>query len=204
VAVCYLPVQTRQAMAAHGRDSAIRERLNCWWKRGEPSSYLGQQDRIGSLSPSKQADLILSKGDPSKTIDEIEKVETASKAWIGDDSVRSIESVIVRLVFVSRPRFAGRRLAELLAVCFWAVLCATQFDLDLTLQNSAKAVQSKAFLSYITKICAPPHILVEHEQGNLRYVLIINPVSVGHVGWPTLTRMGLVAGSATAGLHRRR
>src|SRR5580698_6085480 len=36
------------------------------------SFYLGQQDRIGTLAPGKQADLVLIKGDPSKRIDEIE------------------------------------------------------------------------------------------------------------------------------------
>jgi Integrase core domain/Amidohydrolase family len=41
--------------------------------------YLGQQDRIGTLAPGKQADLVLIKGDPSKRIDEIENVETVFK-----------------------------------------------------------------------------------------------------------------------------
>jgi amidohydrolase family protein len=55
--------------------------------------YLGQQDRIGTLSPGKQADLALIKGDPSKTIDEIENVETVFKAGIGYDSKKLIDSV---------------------------------------------------------------------------------------------------------------
>jgi cytosine/adenosine deaminase-related metal-dependent hydrolase len=55
--------------------------------------YLGQQDRIGTLSPGKQADLVLIKGDPSKSIDEIENVETVFKAGIGYDSKKLIESV---------------------------------------------------------------------------------------------------------------
>ncbi len=55
--------------------------------------YLGQQDRIGSLAPGKQADLVLIKGDPSKHIDEIENVETVFKAGIGYDSTNLIESV---------------------------------------------------------------------------------------------------------------
>jgi len=55
--------------------------------------YLGQQDRIGSLAPGKQADLVLIKGDPSKHIDEIENVETVFKAGIGYDSAKLIESV---------------------------------------------------------------------------------------------------------------
>ena len=57
------------------------------------AKYLGQQDRIGTLAPGKQADLILIKGDPSKNIDEIENVETVFKAGIGYDSAKLIESV---------------------------------------------------------------------------------------------------------------
>jgi imidazolonepropionase-like amidohydrolase len=55
--------------------------------------YLGQHDRIGTLSPGKQADLVVIKGDPSKSIDEIENVETVFKAGIGYDSKKLIESV---------------------------------------------------------------------------------------------------------------
>src|ERR1035437_9917960 len=55
--------------------------------------YLGQQDRIGTLAPGKQADLVLIKGDPSKRIDEIENVETVLKAGIGYDSKKLIDSV---------------------------------------------------------------------------------------------------------------
>src|ERR1017187_2740244 len=55
--------------------------------------YLGQQDRIGTLSPGKQADLIVIKGDPSKSIDEIENVDTVFKAGIGYDPKKLIDSV---------------------------------------------------------------------------------------------------------------
>ena len=55
--------------------------------------YLGQQDRIGTLAPGKQADLVLIKGDPSTRIDEIENVETVFKAGIGYDSKKLIDSV---------------------------------------------------------------------------------------------------------------
>jgi Amidohydrolase family len=57
------------------------------------ASYLGQQDQIGTLAPGKQADLILIKGDPSKSIDEIENVEMVFKAGIGYDSKKLIDSV---------------------------------------------------------------------------------------------------------------
>jgi hypothetical protein len=55
--------------------------------------YLGRQDRIGTLAPGKQADLVLIKGDPSKSIDDIENVETVFKAGIGYDSKKLIDSV---------------------------------------------------------------------------------------------------------------
>lgn len=55
--------------------------------------FLGQQDRIGTLAPGKQADLVLIKGDPSKNIDDIENVETVFKNGTGYDSKKLIESV---------------------------------------------------------------------------------------------------------------
>jgi hypothetical protein len=57
------------------------------------ASYLGQQDRIGTLVPGKQADLVLIKGDPSKRIEDIENVETVFKRGIGYDSKKLIDSV---------------------------------------------------------------------------------------------------------------
>jgi hypothetical protein len=60
---------------------------------GNGAAYLGQQDRIGTLAPGKQADLVLIKGDPSKNIDDIENVETVFKAGVGYDSKKLIDSV---------------------------------------------------------------------------------------------------------------
>lgn len=57
------------------------------------ATYLGQQDRIGTLAPGKQADLVLIKGDPSRNIEEVENVETVFKAGIGYDSAKLISSV---------------------------------------------------------------------------------------------------------------
>ena len=57
------------------------------------ATYLGQQDRIGSIAAGKQADLVLIKGDPSKKIDDIENVETVFKDGVGYDSQKLIESV---------------------------------------------------------------------------------------------------------------
>ena len=55
--------------------------------------YLGRQDQIGTLAAGKQADLVLIKGDPSKTIEDVENVETVFKAGVGYDSKKLIESV---------------------------------------------------------------------------------------------------------------
>jgi hypothetical protein len=57
------------------------------------AQYLGELDRIGSIAPGKQADLVVIKGDPSKKIDDIENVETVFKDGIGYDSAKLIESV---------------------------------------------------------------------------------------------------------------
>ncbi len=55
--------------------------------------YLGRQERIGTLAPGKQADIVLIKGDPSKNIEDIENVETVFKAGVGYDSKKLIDSV---------------------------------------------------------------------------------------------------------------
>jgi hypothetical protein len=57
------------------------------------AKYLGQQDRIGTLVAGKQADLVLIKGDPSKSIEDIENVETVFKSGVGYDSKKLIDSV---------------------------------------------------------------------------------------------------------------
>src|SRR5712671_4651155 len=57
------------------------------------AQYLGEADKIGTIAPGKQADLIVIKGDPSKKIEDIENVETVFKDGIGYDSARLIESV---------------------------------------------------------------------------------------------------------------
>jgi len=55
--------------------------------------YLGRHDRIGTLAPGKQADIVLIKGNPSKRIEDIENVETIFKSGVGYDSNKLIESV---------------------------------------------------------------------------------------------------------------
>src|SRR5579872_3935403 len=57
------------------------------------AQYLGEVDRIGTITAGKQADLVVIKGDPSKNIEDIENVETVFKDGVGYDSVKLIESV---------------------------------------------------------------------------------------------------------------
>jgi imidazolonepropionase-like amidohydrolase len=57
------------------------------------AQFLGESDHIGTIAPGKQADLVVIKGDPSKTIEDIENVETVFKDGIGYDSAKLIESV---------------------------------------------------------------------------------------------------------------
>lgn len=57
------------------------------------AQFLGEADRIGTIAPGKQADLVVIKGDPSKKIENIESVETVFKDGIGYDSAKLIESV---------------------------------------------------------------------------------------------------------------
>jgi len=57
------------------------------------AQFLGELDRIGTIAPGKQADLVVIKGDPSTKIEDIENVETVFKDGIGYDSAKLIESV---------------------------------------------------------------------------------------------------------------
>ena len=57
------------------------------------ASYLGLADRIGSVAPGKNADLVVVKGDPSKTTADIENVEIVFKDGVGYDAPKLLESV---------------------------------------------------------------------------------------------------------------
>ncbi|MGH9493713.1 MAG: amidohydrolase family protein, partial [Candidatus Sulfotelmatobacter sp.] len=57
------------------------------------AEFLGELDRIGTLAPGKQADIVVINGDPSQNIKDIEKVETVFKDGVGYDSPKLIESV---------------------------------------------------------------------------------------------------------------
>jgi len=57
------------------------------------ATWLGQQDRIGTLLPGKDADLVVVQGDPSKNIADIEKVEIVFRQGVGYDPRKLFESV---------------------------------------------------------------------------------------------------------------
>jgi len=57
------------------------------------AKFLGEDARIGSVTPSKQADLMVVKGNPATTIADIENVEIVFKDGVGYNSEKLIQSV---------------------------------------------------------------------------------------------------------------
>ena len=57
------------------------------------AKFLGEDARIGSIAPGKQADLLVVKGNPAANISDIEKVEIVFKDGVGYDSEKLIQSV---------------------------------------------------------------------------------------------------------------
>jgi imidazolonepropionase-like amidohydrolase len=57
------------------------------------AKFLGEDARIGSVAPGKQADLMVVKGNPAASIADIEKVEIVFKDGVGYDSEKLIQSV---------------------------------------------------------------------------------------------------------------
>jgi len=57
------------------------------------AKFLGEDARIGSIAPGKQADLMVVKGNPAVTISDIENVEIVFKDGLGYDSEKLIQSV---------------------------------------------------------------------------------------------------------------
>jgi imidazolonepropionase-like amidohydrolase len=56
------------------------------------ATFLGRQDRIGSIAVGKNADLVVIKGDPSARIADIEQVELVFKDGVGYDPGKLLES----------------------------------------------------------------------------------------------------------------
>jgi Amidohydrolase family len=57
------------------------------------AKFLGEDARIGSVTPGKQADLMVVKGNPATTITDIENVEIVFKDGVGYNSEKLIQSV---------------------------------------------------------------------------------------------------------------
>ncbi len=57
------------------------------------AKFLGVGENVGTIAPGKQADLVVVRGDPSKNIADIEKVETVFKDGVGYDSGKLLDSV---------------------------------------------------------------------------------------------------------------
>ena len=57
------------------------------------AKFLGEEAHIGSIAVGKQADLIVVKGNPDTSINDIEKVEIVFKDGVGFDSEKLIQSV---------------------------------------------------------------------------------------------------------------
>jgi imidazolonepropionase-like amidohydrolase len=57
------------------------------------ANFLGVGDKVGTLKPGKQADIIVVRGNPGQQISDIENVETVFKDGVGYDSAKLIESV---------------------------------------------------------------------------------------------------------------
>jgi imidazolonepropionase-like amidohydrolase len=57
------------------------------------AKFLGDEAKVGTIAPGKQADLVVIKGDPSQKIEDIENVEIVFKDGVGFDSAKLIDSV---------------------------------------------------------------------------------------------------------------
>ena len=57
------------------------------------ATYLGLQDRIGTIAPGKNADLLIVSGNPAAKIDDVENVILVFKDGVGYDSAQLLKSV---------------------------------------------------------------------------------------------------------------
>jgi imidazolonepropionase-like amidohydrolase len=57
------------------------------------ATYLGLADRIGSIAPGRNADVVIVKGNPSENIADIENVVIVFKDGVGYDSAKLLRSV---------------------------------------------------------------------------------------------------------------
>ncbi len=57
------------------------------------ATYLGLADRIGSIAAGKNADLIVVRGNPAASVNDVEKVDMVFKDGVGFDSAKLLDSV---------------------------------------------------------------------------------------------------------------
>jgi predicted amidohydrolase YtcJ len=57
------------------------------------ATFLGEENRIGSLAVGKQADIVIVRGNPSANIADIRKVELVFKDGVGYDPTKLIDSI---------------------------------------------------------------------------------------------------------------
>jgi Amidohydrolase family len=57
------------------------------------ATFMGLQDRIGSIAAGKNADLVVIRGNPAADIHDVEKVETVFKDGVGYDTAKLLDSV---------------------------------------------------------------------------------------------------------------
>jgi imidazolonepropionase-like amidohydrolase len=57
------------------------------------AQFMGDAERIGTIAPGKEADLVLIKGDPTHNIEDIENVEIVFKDGVGYDPAKLLDSV---------------------------------------------------------------------------------------------------------------
>jgi imidazolonepropionase-like amidohydrolase len=55
--------------------------------------YLGRETAIGTIAVGRQADLLVVNGDPSKTIADVQRVDTVFRKGVGFDPAKLIASV---------------------------------------------------------------------------------------------------------------
>ena len=55
------------------------------------AQYLGEIDQVGTIAAGKQADMVVLKGDPSRTISDIENVEVVFKDGVGYDPAKLVK-----------------------------------------------------------------------------------------------------------------
>jgi hypothetical protein len=57
------------------------------------AQFLGEADRLGTIASGKLADLVVVRGDPSRNVADVEKVETVFKDGVGYDAAKLEDSV---------------------------------------------------------------------------------------------------------------